>query len=80
MNRRSARRRANRVGAARIRVALACDYRLMAAGDHVIGQPEILSLPPGAAESAFVRLVGTHQDQEDVRRRLIRGRGDRVRR
>src|SRR5436189_709800 len=50
-------------------LALACDYRLMADGDHVIGQPEILlGFPPGGggtqrlvrlsmAEAASVPLV-----------------------
>lgn len=44
-------------------VALACDYRIMAAGDHVIGQPEILlGFPPGAGGTQRLsRLVGTHR-------------------
>jgi enoyl-CoA hydratase/carnithine racemase len=44
-------------------LALACDYRLMAAGDHMIGQPEILlGFPPGGGGTQrLARLVGSHQ-------------------
>ncbi len=44
-------------------LALACDYRLMAAGDHIIGQPEILlGFPPGGGGTQrLVRLIGTNQ-------------------
>jgi enoyl-CoA hydratase/carnithine racemase len=54
-------------------LALACDYRLMAAGDHVIGQPEILlGFPPGGGGTQrLVRLVGTHQGL----RRMLDGGG-----
>lgn len=41
-------------------LALACDYRLMAAGDFVVGQPEILlGFPPGGgATHRLTRLIG----------------------
>src|SRR5687767_2469255 len=44
-------------------LALACDYRLMADGDFVIGQPEILlGFPPGGGGTQrLARLVGSHQ-------------------
>ncbi|WP_354701717.1 Short-chain-enoyl-CoA hydratase [Paraconexibacter sp. AEG42_29] len=44
-------------------LALACDYRLMAAGDFVIGQPEILlGFPPGGGATVrLTRLVGLQQ-------------------
>ena len=44
-------------------LALACHDRLMAAGDHVIGQPEILlGFPPGGGGTQrLVRRVGAHQ-------------------
>src|SRR6059058_2704039 len=44
-------------------LALACDYRLMAEGDHVIGQLEILlGFPPGGGGTQrLVRRVGAHQ-------------------
>ena len=44
-------------------LALTCDYRFMADGDYVIGQPEILlGFPPGGGGTQrLVRLVGTHQ-------------------
>lgn len=44
-------------------LALACDYRFMAAGDYVIGQPEILlGFPPGGGGTQRLsRLVGTQR-------------------
>ena len=44
-------------------LALACDYRLMASGDHVIGQPEILlGFPPGGGGTQrLTRLLGAHK-------------------
>ena len=44
-------------------LSLACDYRLMADGDFVIGQPEILlGFPPGGGGTQrLVRLIGTHK-------------------
>ena len=44
-------------------LALACDYRLMAAGDFFIGQPEILlGFPPGGGGTQrLARLVGRTQ-------------------
>jgi enoyl-CoA hydratase len=54
-------------------LALACDYRLMADGDHVIGQPEILlGFPPGGGGTQrLVRLIGPHQGLK----RMLDGRG-----
>ena len=54
-------------------LALACDYRLMADGDHVIGQPEILlGFPPGGGGTQrLARLVGTHQ----ALKLMLEGRG-----
>jgi len=54
-------------------LALACDYRLMAEGDFVIGQPEILlGFPPGGGGTQrLVRLVGTHQGLK----RMLHGGG-----
>jgi enoyl-CoA hydratase/carnithine racemase len=42
-------------------LSLACDARLMAAGDHMIGQPEIfLAFPPGGGGTQrLTRLLGT---------------------
>jgi enoyl-CoA hydratase/carnithine racemase len=44
-------------------LALACDYRIMAAGEFVIGQPEILlGFPPGGGGTQRLsRLVGTRR-------------------
>ncbi|MET0704624.1 MAG: enoyl-CoA hydratase/isomerase family protein [Mycobacterium sp.] len=44
-------------------LALACDYRLMASGDFVIGQPEILLgfTPGGGATHRLTRLIGPQQ-------------------
>ncbi len=44
-------------------LALACDYRLMAAGDYIIGQPEILlGFPPGGGGTQrLTRLIGAHR-------------------
>lgn len=41
-------------------LSLACDHRIMAAGDYVIGQPEVLlGIPPGAGGTQrLVRLLG----------------------
>jgi enoyl-CoA hydratase/carnithine racemase len=54
-------------------LALACDYCLMADGDFVIGQPEILlGFPPGGGGTQrLVRLVGTHQGLK----RMLHGGG-----
>jgi enoyl-CoA hydratase len=54
-------------------LALACDYRLMAEGDHVIGQPEILlGFPPGGGGTQrLTRLVGTDQGLK----LMLQGRG-----
>ncbi len=42
-------------------LSLACDFRWMAAGDHLIGQPEILfGFPPGGGGTQrLVRMLGT---------------------
>ena len=44
-------------------LALACDLRVMARGDHVIGQPEVLLgfIPGGGGTQRLPRLVGTHR-------------------
>lgn len=44
-------------------LALACDHRIMAAGDHLIGQPEILlGFPPGGGGTQRLsRLIGPHR-------------------
>jgi len=44
-------------------LALACDARLMAAGDFFIGQPEVLLgiLPGGGGSQRLPRLVGNHK-------------------
>jgi enoyl-CoA hydratase/carnithine racemase len=54
-------------------LALACDYRLMADGEFVIGQPEILlGFPPGGGGTQrLTRLIGTHQ----AMKRMLDGGG-----
>jgi enoyl-CoA hydratase/carnithine racemase len=43
--------------------AWACDLRIMAAGDHFIGQPEVLLgiMPGGGGTQRLTRLIGTHR-------------------
>jgi enoyl-CoA hydratase/carnithine racemase len=54
-------------------LALACDYRLMADGEFVIGQPEILlGFPPGGGGTQrLTRLIGPHQ----AMKRMLDGGG-----